>query len=152
MCEEAPRSRPMAVSEARAPVSSALVVQRLGTHLPLPTTGPVSSQQKPPHPWHSPVRPQPQGPALAQSESPQMGMTSQEVSGAISDRDPPPTVCTDTRGGGGGRAAEPAAPRGAGLLWGCPPGCPMGSSPSDRPCPACSKTGAGARLHMAVRW
>lgn len=121
MCEEAPRSRPMAVSEARAPVSSALVVQRLGTHLPLPTTGPVSPQQKPPHPWHSPVRPQPQGPALAQSESPQMGMTSQEVSGAISDRDPPPTVCTDTRGGGGGRAAEPAAPQGGRATVGVSP-------------------------------
>lgn len=116
----------MTVSEARAPVSSTLVVQRLGTHPLLPTRGPVSSQQKPPHPWHSPARPQPQGPALAQSESPQMGMTSQEVSGAISDRGPPPAVCTDTQGRGGGRAAEPAAPKGGRAAVECSPAVPRG--------------------------
>lgn len=85
---------------------------------PSPCLGPLSSAAE----ATSPV---PQGPALAQPESPQVGMTSQEVSRAILDRDPPPAVCTDTRGGRGQGGRARSSPGGLGwtaeLLWGCPP-------------------------------
>lgn len=61
--------------------------------------------------------------------------------------------------GGRGEAGQPSLqlPRGAGLdwgaelLWGCPPLLSTGPPPSRRPSPACSETGAGAQLHVAVK-
>lgn len=117
-------------------------------------------QQKPPHLWHSPPRPQPQGPVLAQTKSPQVGMTSQEVSRTISDHDPPPTVHAPTPGAGGGVGRQGSQalqlPRGgAGLgcraAVGVSPLLSTGPPPSRRPSPACSETGAGAQLHVAVK-
>lgn len=130
VCEEAPRSRPMTVSEARAPVSSALVVQRLGTHPPLPTRGRVSSQQKPPHPRER--DPSPRDLRWPSPKAPRWDDLSGGVRGNLR-HGPPPAVCTDTRGGGGAGQPSPQLPRGAGLLWG--PAVPRGAPRQTGPVP-----------------
>ena len=65
---------------------------------------------------------------------------------------------TPGAGGWGDRAAEPATPQGGRAGLGCraavgvsPPCCPRDPPPSRRPSPACSETGAGDQLHVAVK-